>query len=380
MRRETAQSSRDAARRRRPPIARAVVPSVAPDRRSPRAIECEFRALLDAGWRLHPVGAARRAPRRLLRLGYVPRHRITLFERVFYLAGVRQNPDLRFFVAYVVPPAARPGRIHPRLFYKDVSLVWRAASHYVHTAEERWTGKGDVTVRRDGDDEMIESREETTDLPFEMQTALETLNAGTRRIPTDEAAIPLVLRGGPTNRIQAYADFIGPRRRAQADRRNLVNGGRPVARFTRRNDPASLRFVAGYEPDFREGIVERSTSKSRLYGGQVRRFRILSANREVQYFFFASPRLVWIAPPQATTTELSTYGVRTVDVEAPEEAFIPGYEYHYLDETVDPPVLVSQIPPGYVGEPSDVDPSRASAAAWLDELPIVREFRRVVLS
>ncbi len=355
------------------------MPSVSPDPRGPRAIEREFRRLLDEGWTLRPVGSTRRAPRRLLTLGYVPRHRIELFGSVFYLAAVRQNPDLRFFVTYVVPASGRARAVHPRLFYKDVSLIWRSASHFVDTADERWTGKGDVSVRRVGDEELMESKEETTDLPFEMQTALEMLSASAKRIPHDERAIALVLRRGPTDRIQAYSDFTAPRRRAQADPRNLVNRGRPVARFRRRNDPESLRFVPGYEPDFRRGILEESASKSRLYGGPIRRFRILSTNREIQYFFFAGPRHVWIAPPQATTTELSTYGVRTVDVEAPDDAFVPGYEYHYLDESEDPPELVSQIPAGFVGAPSEVDPSRSDASAWIDRLPVVREFRRAVL-
>ena len=45
----------------------------------------------------------------------------------------------------------------------------------------------------------------------------------------------------------------------------------------------------------------------------------------------AGPRHAWIIPPQATTTELSTYGVRTVDVEADEDVFVPGFEYHFMD-------------------------------------------------
>jgi len=380
MRRETTRRRR-AARTpvRTAPLPRSITPSVIPDTLVPARVDRELRALLAAGWTLRAAGSARRSPKRLLTRGYVPRHRISLFGWDFYLAGVRQNPDLRFFVTYVVPPRRTPGTIHPRLFYKDVSLIWRCASHVVDTPDDRWTGKGDVTVRRDGDDEIVESKEETTNLPFEMQTALETLSASATDIPHDEVAIGLVCRSGPSNRIVAYADFTSPRRRDQADPRNVPNRGRPVARFTRRGDPTSLRFVRGYEPDFRRGIVEESESRSRLYGGRVRRFRIVSTNREIQYFFFAGPRQVWIAPPQATTTTLSTYGVRTVDVEAPEDAFVPAYEYHYLDETVDPPELVSQIPPGYVGAPSDVDPSRSDASAWIDRLPIVRDFRRTVL-
>jgi hypothetical protein len=59
---------------------------------------------------------------------------------------------------------------------------------------------------------------------------------------------------------------------------------------------------------------------------------------------------------------------------------VPGYEYHFIDESEDPPVLFSQIPDGFAGAPSDVDGSRADASRWLDQLPVIKEFRRKVLS
>ena len=198
-------------------------------------------------------------------------------------------------------------------------------------------------------------------------------------MPQDEVALALVLRQGPDDRLDPYRDFSEPRRRAAEDPANLVNGGRPIARFTRRNDPTSLRFVAGYEPDFAGGVLEKSRSKSRLYGGTLRRFRILSKNREVQYLFFAGPHHAWIIPPQATTTDLSTYAVRTIDVIAPEDLCIPGYEYHFMDDSFDPPELHTQIPPGFAGEVSAHDTSRADASPWNDRMPVIREFRRKLL-
>ena len=180
----------------------------------------------------------------------------------------------------------------------------------------------------------------------------------------------------PANRMAPYADFTGPRRRAMSDPRNRVNRGRPIARFARASDPSSLRFVKGYEPDFGRGVLEVHKLESRMYGGLIRKHRILSRNRRIQYQFIAGPRQVWIVPPQALTTELSSYGVRTVDVEAPEDLCVPGYEYHYLDGDE----LHTQIPEGFAGAPSEVDPSRADAAAWLDQLPVIREFRKALLS
>ena len=158
--------------------------------------------------------------------------------------------------------------------------------------------------------------------------------------------------------------------------RNRVNRGESVAWFERENDPGSLRFAPGFEPDFEDGVLETCELSSSLYGGKIRKFRILSANREIQYQFIAGPHQVWIVPPQTLTTELSSYGVRTVDVNAHEDVFVPGYEYHYLDDSVDPPELHSQIPLGFAGKASEVDPMRADASRWLEQLPVIREFRR----
>ncbi len=364
----------------RTPIPRQIVPSATPAAMSPARIRREFLARLDAGAQLRPAGSTKRRPRGLLRAGYAPRYRISLFDTTFYLSNVRQNEDIRFFVGYVVQDTdARPGRvIHPRIFYKDVSLIWRSASHYVRTEQENWIGKGDVRPYVVGGEEVIASAESTTDLPLELQTAFEILMRRSKRIPRDDAAVGMVLRRAPEDRIAAYSDFTRPRQRAQADPRNLVNRGRSIARFTRHNDPTSLRFSAGYEPDFARGILEVEASRSSLYGGELKRFRILSTNRRVQYLFMAGPRHVWIIPAQATTTELSSYGVRTIDVVADDDLFVPGFEYHSSGDG-DPDAALDQIPEGYAGEPSAHDPSRADASPWLDLLPVVREFRRKVL-
>jgi hypothetical protein len=71
--------------------------------------------------------------------------------------------------------------------------------------------------------------------------------------------------------------------------------------------------------------------------------------------------------------------VRTVDVRADDDLFVPGLEYHFLDDAWDPPELYSQIPAGYAGAASPVDDARADASPWLDRLPVIEEFRRKVL-
>ena len=348
-----------------------IVKSPRPERRSPQHVEADFRKRLDEGLVLRPVGTARACPRGLLAQGYAPRHRVELFDTVLYLSDVRQNDYVRFFVAYVVQAEAA----HPRIFYKDVSLVWRCASHLTRLGGDWWIGKGEVvSVLQDGEP-VDTSLENTTDLPIELQPALEAILRKMDAIPTDLAALRRVLRRAPDGRIEPYRDFMEPRLRARANPRNRVNRGRPVARFTRRNDPSSLRFAPGFEPDFNRGILETHRSLSRLYGGTLRRYRILSRNRRIQYLFMAGPRHVWIIPPQTTTTELSSYGVRTVDVPADEDLFVPGFEYHFMDGDH----LHTQIPKGFAGAPSELDPDRADASAWLDRIPVIREFRRKIL-
>jgi hypothetical protein len=360
-----------------------VVPSVGVVELSPRRVETEFRGLIAAGAAILPAGRARSRPTQLLSLGYAPKYKITLFDTDYYVTNVRQNPDIRFFVAYVaIPRAGKPTpALYPRIFYKDVSLVWRSASHFVRSESENWVGKGAVKPALDADgEEIFASAEETTDLPLEIQSALESLVRRVKRPRRDERAMALVLRKGPDDRIEPYRDFSEPRRIANSDPRQRINRGRPIARFSRRGDPSSLVFVSGYAPDFARGIIEVSESSSRLYGGRLTRYRIVSVNRKVQYLFFAGPEMVWIVPPQATSTELSSYGVRPIDVEAPEELSMPGYEYHFIDESEDPPELVSQIPAGFVGPISELDESRCATSPWLDRMPVIRDFRRKVLA
>ncbi len=346
----------------------------------PARVASRFRGLLAGGVVLRPAGAARRRPERLLQEGHLPRFELRLFDWVLFLAGPRQNPDIRFLVAYLWRTRGRERRfLFPRLFYKDVSLVWRAASHLVRSERENWIGKGDVRVVREGGREVVESDEATADLPLEIQSALEQVNRSRKRVPRDDRAPELLLRSGPDDRIAPYRDFTAPRRRAEADPRRRIHGGRSIARFTRRGDPRSLRIAPGFEPDFRRGVVERSVFPSRLYGGRVRRYRIVSKNREVQYLFLAGPRHVWIGSCQATLPEITSYGVRPVTPRVDDDLLVPGYEYHYLDETAEPPEPVSQIPAGFAGAASRVDPSRADASAWLDAIPLVRAFRREVL-
>ena len=54
----------------------------------------------------------------------------------------------------------------------------------------------------------------------------------------------------------------------------------------------------------------------------------------------------------------------------------PGYEYHYLEDDDDPSSLHSQIPEGFAGAAHPDDPTRSDTTAWLEQLPVIQEFRR----
>lgn len=365
-------------------LATAIVPSVEPSPLGAKEVRAEFQRLLDAGARIKPAGLAKDDPMQLVRGRYAPTSLIELFDTRFFLSDYFQTPQLRYFIAYVVQPDAtgKVRSIFPRIIYKDGSLIWRSASHMVSSDDDFWIGKGDIRTEIIGDEEHYESVESTTDLPFEMQTALEIVARRTIKIRKEARALDLVLRNAPASRVRAYGDFTALRDAAAKNPRNLIHGGRSIADFTKkkgRKDPGTLRFAKGYEPDFENGILEMAESTSVLYGGKLERYRILSVNKRVQYLFFSGPLQVWIIPPQATTTQLSSFGVRTVDVVIDDDACCPGYEYHFLDDTVDPPVFYSQIPDGYAGPVGPNDDSRADASPWLDKMPVIADFRRIVL-
>ena len=153
----------------------------------------EFERVLASGAKLVATGSAQRRPRVLLQRGYTPKYKLELFDATYYLTSPRQNDDIRFYVAYVRLDDG--ARIYPRIFYKDLSLTWRSASHYVRSDEENWIGKGDVKTVVENGEERVESDEGTTDLPLEIQTALETLSRRARRIRYDDAAVGLGAAG-----------------------------------------------------------------------------------------------------------------------------------------------------------------------------------------
>lgn len=351
----------------------ATIANVAPEQLSPRQVGARFRRLLADGYTLRVDGRARDDPRRLLRAGYTPQYAVTLFGTQFFLCNKRDADGLRVMPGYVVP-AGSGRRVHARVFYKDSSLVWRCASHYIDTPEEEWIGKGAVkSIEHEGELRYY-SAEETTNLPFELQAAFDEFSTRGPRTRNDWRVLSLMLRDAPADRVWPYRDFEAPREQAMSNPANLVNGQRPVAWFEQRHDPASLRFAPGFDPDFSR-LIDKSTSRSRMYGGVIDKYRFASRNRRIQYLFVHAPAHVWIVHPQTFTTRMSSYGVRTVDVVADEELFVPGYEFADNSGAGE---IDDQIPPGFAGAPCPLDPDRADASPWNDRLPVVRAFRKWV--
>ncbi|MEX1023945.1 MAG: hypothetical protein WD226_02605, partial [Planctomycetota bacterium] len=308
----------------KPPVTQPIVTGIVPDPAAPASITRRFRALLEHGARLAPVGRAKDSPEVLLARPYLPRHAIELFGATYFLSDFLFDDALGFFVGYVAL-TPKPRTLWPRIFYKDSSLTWRVASHFIHDEDEYWIGKGDVTVVPLEEGELVTSVEETANLPFEIQGAFDAVSRRTRRRRAEDA-VELVVREAPSGRIEPYADFTKPRRRAAEHAR--VNGGRRVATFGREGDPSTLRFVRGYQPDFEHGTLEVFQSNSKFFGGELAKYRVLSANRRIQYLVFESPTQVWLNPPQTLSHELSSFGVRVDDVLVHDDLCVPGYEYH----------------------------------------------------
>lgn len=351
-------------------IAIEIVGNVETVDKSPERVARGFRRLLDNGYQLRADGRAADDPAALLRQGYTPKYEIELFGTRFFLCNQRDADGLKIMPAYVLP-AGRRRRVYARVFYKDSSLVWRSASHLIDTPEDEWIGKGAVKWVLENGERSYYSAEETTNLPFELQAALDDVSHRGSHSQNDHRILSLVLRNAPVDRVWPYRDFEAPRERAMSVAANRVNNGRPIATFADASVPESLTFVAGFEPDF-DAVIDVSASRSRFYGGDIRKYRIASANRRIQYLFIAGPDHVWIVHPQTFTVELSSYGLRTVDVIADEALFVPGYEFADNDGHGE---IDDQIPAGFAGAPCPHDPDRADASPWNERLPAIRDFR-----
>lgn len=353
------------------------IANVVAEDKTPHQVGGEFHRLLNSGYRLRADGQAKSDPVKFLRSGYTPKYEIDLFGTRFFLCNQRDAHGLKVIPAYVLPvqPRRRTPTIHAKVLYKDSSLVWRSASHYINTPDEQWIGKGAVRWLNKRGTRGWFSAEETTNLPFEMQSALDEISQRGPRRQNDNRVLSLVLRNAPSTRVSPYRDFEVPRERAMKVSANRINNNRSVAWFTDDNDPESLQFEPGFEPDF-NAVVDISTSRSSMYGGKIQKYRIASNNSRIQYLFVTGPNHVWIINPQAFTVELSSYGLRTVDAIADEDLCIPGYEFF---DNAGSGEVDSQIPPGFAGPECPVDPDRADASPWNERLPVIRSFRRSIL-
>ncbi len=354
----------------------AITPDIPPASISEAQVGKQFAALLDSGCPLRPQGSAKTDPKRMLQR-QKPRNLVTLDGHRYFLTNVRRDLQFRFFVGYVQlgnPRVAEHRRaLFPRIFYKDSSLVWRVATHYINSENEHWIGKGDIKPVIEGGQTNWYSAEETTNLPFEIQTALDQVSRRVKAPVPDRRALSLILKNAPDDRVEPYADFSKPRLDAMNDAKKRIYNNKPVAWFSDDNDPNSLQFAKGFAPDFENGLIASSSSRSKLYGGAIMRFRISSQNRRIQYLFMRAPTQSWIIPPQPVVLDLMSFGVHSVEAHVDEKLCIPGYEFHFADDEEDDGVF-SQIPKGYAGESSTIDPQRADASPWTHNMPIIKNF------
>ena len=134
-----------------------------------RRVATDFKRMLATSYRLRVDGQAKRAPGRLLESGYTPKYEIELFGTRYFLCNQRDSEGLKVMPAYVLP-AGDNKTIYARVFYKDSSLVWRSASHFVNTDDEYWIGKGALRLIDKRGVKGWFSVEETTNLPLEISS------------------------------------------------------------------------------------------------------------------------------------------------------------------------------------------------------------------
>ncbi|MBT5220857.1 MAG: hypothetical protein HOI35_13195 [Woeseia sp.] len=159
-------------------------------------------------------------------------------------------------------------------------------------------------------------------------------------------------------------------------RANRISNNKSIVWFEVPADPRSLKFTSGFEPNFSNNL-DLSVSRSSAYGGRIEKYRIASRNERIQYLIVAGPTHVWIVNPQALTTELSTYGLRSVDVITDEDLCIPGYEFFDNEGAGQ---IHSQIRDGLAGDLFPVDPDRTDASPCSEKMPVVKAFRRAILT
>ena len=205
-------------------------------------------------------------------------------------------------MAYVRLGAGRD--LFPRLFYKDSSLVWRCATHFISAPGVHWIGKGDLKRIDEEDGQTEYSAEETTNLPYEMQGALDELRRRTKEVPWDARALRRILRGAG-GRFEAYADFIGPSRRAAA-KPATASTRAPGGGFESRKTGLPAHRAGASRPT--SDAWERCRSASRSMAASREAAHPL-AEREIQYQFVAGPAR--LDHPASAHHRLSSYGVRS---------------------------------------------------------------------
>jgi len=323
-------------------------PSIAPEVKQPQPVqqtaevESEFNKLLER-IQIQIDGDISLSGLKLN--GFNPKYKIVLNGITYYLSEpyISSENERPYFTAFIyrVNPETGKEEIFARTIYKSNSQnVWRVASH---KGPGGWIGKG--------------LGEETTNAPLEIQSLLEKIYLAKGELKVQKGFYEVLIEEG----------YLAPEDFSQTIvfHGKELNGGISIGNFTDKGNPASFKFLAGYEPDLENGIVETFESKNPIYG-TVKLYRILSTNRQIQFIFNVdSEDRVWVGAVQPMGSRLTRFGVRADRVNVDENLLMPANEYY------------RQIPEQFRGE-HKVD-SYYDASAFLNQIPAIIEFRANVL-
>lgn len=297
----------------------------------------------------------------LAKMDLMPAHKIVFGNYKYFISPLFDIGGRPACICYFYRPADNGNghELYVRAFYKSNShAIWKVDSHRVHIkpsddkeldeARKGWFGKG--------------INQESVTLPSEIQSSM-------NEIISAHYGQNLAQNKKLNNSFYRVVLKESTRRPPKEFTRSMVYEpeiSKRFAHFKKPNDPESLEIYAGYGPELDKPPLEKYSEYNEHYRGIVDSYVINSKNGALHYIFNVSKkRKVWISAVQSSSALLTRFGVKREKIKVPTGLMVQAQEY--LDE----------IPKGFAGK--RVHSVYYDASAWVDKLPINKEFREKVL-
>jgi len=295
--------------------------------------------------------------------GLMPSHKFSVESgEVFYVSDPFVDPTSQktVFLVYLkhIPKDGTAPQIFVNAYYRsDSQNVWRAASHQGVGENAWWIGKGY--------DEQYQT------LPSAVQEKLEGLKNSAAAIPTKEGFYKVLGLGEEHPYDPAIMQSV-----MLSQIKNIVNPiGLSKSLFQ------TPQYERGLRPDFTS--CRTYETQSLLYGGKVTTYVVSSEDGAVEYLFNVAVvngvTKVWIGGLQYAHPKLTRQGIPSVPINAPWFYMTPAFEYASNIETLKTKMgvdLSSYMRPQNIYRPEKY----IDMSSFLDQLPIIKDFRAQVLN